>query len=137
MIVHLNVTNVRKVVRIIDLIVIEKLQYSSPGQVILGDLKRDGWVLCRGITIDTKMQEAINNMAFDGHSEEKPYGVWKSIGSESNTHCMKYDHNTNYPPEWKKKELKGLLDNIENRIRKEVCGANYVIEKHNLLRQTK
>jgi len=72
-------------------------------------------------------------MAFDGRSEEKNYGHWKSIGSESSTHCMEYDHNTNYPPVWKKEDLRGLIHNIENRILKEVCGANYVIEKHNLL----
>ena len=46
---------------------------------------------------------------------------------------MKYDHNSNYSPEWKKNELKCLFDNIENRILKTVCGKNYVIGKHNLL----
>ena len=46
---------------------------------------------------------------------------------------MKYNHNSNYPPEWKKKDLKGLFDNIEERIFNIVCEENYVIGKHNLL----
>ena len=67
-------------------------------------------------------------MAFYGRSEEKPHGHWKSIGSESNTHCMKYDHNSNYPPEWKMKDHKGLFDNIEERILKDVCGKIMLLE---------
>ena len=46
---------------------------------------------------------------------------------------MKYDHNSNCPPEWRKNELKCLFDNIEDCILKKVCGKNYVIGKHNLL----
>ena len=49
---------------VIDITVIGKRQYDQPVQVILGYLKRDGWVVCQGINIDTKMHEAINDMAF-------------------------------------------------------------------------
>jgi len=84
---------------VIDLTVIWKHQYDQPGQVILGDLKRDGWVVCRGINMDTKTHEAIKDMAFEGHSVETPHGHWNSIGSESKTHCMTYNHNNVYPPE--------------------------------------
>jgi len=118
---------------VIDLTVIGSHQYNQPSQVILGDLKRDGWVVCRGVNIDTKTHKAIKNMAFEGHSLETPHGHWHSIKSESNTHCMKYDHNTIIPPEWEMGDLKRLLEQIKSRIISKRCGENYVIERQNLL----
>lgn len=54
-------------------------QFSVPGQVILGSLKKQCWVVFREVGIDDNIKADLKTVAMTGSNKELPNQKWEEI----------------------------------------------------------
>ena len=96
------------------------------GDKILGDMRKLGWVVLRGVSVTDTMQAKMEAIAKKGR--------WKSISTETHR-LMKYSNQSKVPVTWNDVELLSFRSQIETRLLSKIplTITPYIIGKFNLL----
>ena len=102
---------------VIDLTIIKPVQYKHPGHVILRDLEKCGFVVCRGVLINSKGQDKIDILVRKGENSLL-HIIWLGIEIVERQHKMKYEYNSKVPPDWKMDNqfFHGKIKDIYDRL---------------------
>jgi len=123
----------RKAETVIDLRDISITSYDS-GHRIVGDLKRLGWVVVRGVRMTASQCKGIREIANIG--TKRTGGTWHPMENEHKNMKMKYNHNSPRHKQWDSGTVNRYLEAIVGTVIKNVLPPQYGIirEKLNLFK---
>ena len=118
---------------VIDLRDVATTSYDS-GHRIVGDLKRLGWVVVRGVRMTTSQRKGIRDIANIGNKRQG--GTWHPMENQHKNMKMKYNHNSPRHKQWDIGAVNRYLEVILGTVIKKVLPPGYGIirEKLNLFK---
>ena len=113
----------------LDLTVVSSTSY-APGDVIIGDLDKVGWVVVRGVS--RRMSDSVGKIM----EIAETHGNWFEIDNQRGRKMM-YDHQSLLSFKWYDEEVTSFTAQIKRRIlKRNLPHKDYILGRFNLLKNT-
>ena len=110
-----------------------QVQYDS-GVRIVGNVKRLGWVVVRGVRMTTSQRKGIRDIANIGN--KRTGGTWHPMENQHKNMKMKYNHNSPRHKQWDSGAVKRYMEAVLITVIRKILPPQYGIisEKLNLFK---